>query len=201
MHALRLRDGARIPQIAERRHEQLAIRRHGRVEDLVSRGAGELHVKIHAGLGVRDALADHRASLLHVLRESRDRCRVGALRGERGRRRLHDRACLGELGEGHALQTDHRRERFGDPVGARVRDEGPAGRADLHADEAAGLEHAKRVADGDARDAELLGELAFRLEAVPRGQLRREDRALDLGDDLTRGTRLMDRGEHSARMV
>src|SRR5439155_21513660 len=114
------------------------------------------------------------------------------------RRGLDDGAGLGELRERHALQLDHRGDRFRDAVDVGFRDERAAGRADLHADEAAGLEDAERVAHGDARDAELLRELALGLEAVARVQLSREDRALDLGHDLARRAGLVDGGEHDA---
>ena len=141
---------ARVPHLSQRRYQQLAVRGHSRIEDFVVGGPGELDVKIHARLGVGDAVAYHRATLLNVLGEARNGCRIGALRRERGRRRLDHGARLGELRERHALEPDHRRERLRDAIGVRVGDECPARRSDLHADETARLEDPQRVADRDA---------------------------------------------------
>src|SRR4030088_1277186 len=86
--------------------------------------------------------------------------------GELGGRGLDDLACLGEIRQGHALQLDQRRDGLRDAVGVRFFDERAAGRADLDTDQTAGLQDAQRIAHGDAGDAELLGELALRLQAV-----------------------------------
>ena len=65
-------------------------------------------------------------------------------------------------------------------------------------DEAARLEHAKRVANGYARDAEPLGELPLGFEAIAGLQLAVEDRALDLRHDLAGRAGLPDRRERDA---
>src|SRR2546430_10079706 len=54
-----LRRAARllVAQVADRRHEQLAVRLDRGLEHLVSRRVRELDVEVHARVGVRDRLA------------------------------------------------------------------------------------------------------------------------------------------------
>ena len=147
---LRRSHGARIPHFAQGRHQQLAIRGHRRIEDLVVGGASELDVKIHTGLGVRDAVAYDRTTLLRVLYETRNGRRVRALSRERGGRGLDHRARLSKLRERHPLEPNQGRDRLRDAIGVRIGDECPAGRSDLHADETARFQDPQRVADRDA---------------------------------------------------
>src|SRR5574341_1775829 len=83
---------------------------------------------------------------------------------------------LGELGQRHLPQRDHRRDRPDHLVEVRLGYERTTRRADLHVDEATRLEHAEGVTDGDPRDAELLGELPLRFESVAWTELALEDR-------------------------
>src|SRR5207245_9030926 len=114
---------------------------------------------------------------------------------ELARRRLDDGARLGDTGQGHTAEQDHRRDRLGDLIDVRLAHECAAARPDLHMDEPARLEYAKCVAHGDPRDAEALRKLPLRLEPIAGFEVPVEDLPLDLGDDLARRARLPDRSE------
>src|SRR6266550_3149004 len=150
-----------VAHVVERLHEQVAVRRDGRGEELVVRGIGHGDVEIHARLGVRRLFANDRAALLDGLLDALDGRRVGALRRELARRRLYHRARLGEARERHPAQKDHRRDRFGYLVGVRLGHERAAARTDLHVNKPASFEHPQRVAHRDPRHTEALGELAL----------------------------------------
>ena len=190
---------AHVTHIVERLDEEVPVSAHRRREELVLRRLRERDVEVHARLGVRELLPDAAPAPLHHLTKPPDGRLVRPLRRELGRGGLDDGASFGELRERHVLQEDHRRDRLRDVVGVRLGDERAAGRADLDADEPARLEDPERVPDSDARDAELLRELALRLQPVTRRELAVEDRPLDLRHDLTRCARLANGGEHHCR--
>ena len=150
---------------------------------------------------MRGLLADDGAALFHGLLDALDGRRVGALGGEFGRRGLDHGARLGEAGERHATEKDHRRDGLGHLIGVGLGHESAAARADLHVNEAAGFEHAQRVAHRDPRDAEPLGELALGLETIAPLELALEDGVLDLRDDLAGRARLPYRGEGDSRQA
>ena len=123
-------------------------------------------MEIHARVRVRDRLPQQWARALDILLKSADGGRVGALGRELGGGGLDHLARLSELRQRHAPELDECRDRFRDTVGVRLFDERATHRAHLDADEAARLEDPQGVTDRDARDAELLGELALGLETV-----------------------------------
>ena len=155
-------------------------------------------MEVHARLGVWRLLAYDGPALLDGLLDPQDGRRVRAFGGELGGRGLDDRARLGDAGKGHAAELDHRRDRLRHLIDVRIAHERAAARSDLHVNEATRLEHAKRIANGDARHTEPLGELALRLQAIAGLELAIEDRALDLRDDLAGRAGLPDRREGDA---
>jgi hypothetical protein len=76
---------------------------------------------------------------------------------------------------------DEARQRTGEVLRRRLPDEGPAAGARL--DDAEELERAQRLADGGARDLELLGQLALRRKLIARPEVALLEKTLDLLDD------------------
>src|SRR5438552_4612999 len=185
------------------RHDHLGLQRHQRVRDHgVHRIAGgvrqqavELEVeapRVAGGRGLGVALLDGRQQVLEV--------GVGRpLRGQEGHLGLDEPARLDELCARDAAQAEERGEVAHERAVVRFAHEVAARRALAHLDEAAQLERAQRLADGDAARLEITGELALGRQLLTLPQPSLVDRAFDVSHDLLVHTRRPHAGWHGAR--
>ncbi len=101
-----------------------------------------------------------------------------------GRLALEARAKLGQLAGGRAAKPHQRLERLAHHLAVGLRDEDPAGCPQPDLDHAHHLEHAQRLAHGRSTDPERLREVALVGEAITALVAARDDRVLDLAQDL-----------------
>jgi hypothetical protein len=158
-----------VPDDREHRREELVLR--GVPDDLV-----EARVLFHVGLARGDL----------PLLSGEDLAELGQLRvadargGQRGERRLDEATELDDVGDAVAT-GDEAVQRPDEVVRRDPADERAATRVCF--DDAEQLERAERLADGGARDLELLGESALRRELVARPELALLQEGLDLLDN------------------